>query len=684
MRRSKRARSDSSSEEVINSPAKGLRWTFGVLAASVIVATLLFVFIQPNSSKERRSRRESSESPAQLGLADSEKSNDQNEPPSRYFTRGKLTLVWDKIKPAILAQVTPTASTSNIALDDYAGPDACVDCHKGNFADWQNHSHKAMNAVANEATVLGDFTSGAEISYLGGVGKFYRVGDKYRMSYTRGELRREYEITQTIGSRFYQYYVGRALEGPEPQGHEAYKVDQVLPFGYWLDRQTWVPIVHVSEENAEGERWESCLTLKPEASADGIQDVGVARGVFDSSVDVALTYSLACNYCHTTFPLGDMFVRMPERMGDTLPQRSLFELSDYVAKSHPEIWTGEKSTFDFSNEAIQDMTRTFIAYDARDKAATLGVSCEACHLGCAEHAKEPSHLPAFVPQSPELLTFANVPKSETGRNAANMNAICGRCHSGARPTYAGGISTWNSTEHADAMRGSCYSELTCVDCHNPHQGIGKKWPKTPEQDDESCLRCHEQFRVAEVRQLHTRHSAGSEGDRCMNCHMPKINEGMQDVVRTHTIFSPTQPDMIEANQPNACNLCHLDQSIDWTLKYLQQWYGKSYSDQKIAANYADRSQPVGIGWLKQEHAATRLTAVEAFGRSDAQWGIDSVAEMLDDTHLLNRQFAQTNLERLLRQRLNEAYGYWYYMTKEVRKAPVAAIQESLRKVRAPQ
>jgi len=40
----------------------------------------------------------------------------------------------------------------------------------------------------------------------------------------------------------------------------------------------------------------------------------------------------------------------------------------------------------------------------------------------------------------------------------------------------------------------------------------------------------------------------------MNCHMPKINEGINSLVRTHTIFSPTNPAMIEANRPNACNL----------------------------------------------------------------------------------------------------------------------------------
>ena len=148
----------------------------------------------------------------------------------------------------------------------------------------------------------------------------------------------------------------------------------------------------------------------------------------------------------------------------------------------------------------------------------------------------------------------------------------------------------------------------------------------------------------------------------MNCHMPHINEGIQDVVRTHTIFSPTQPDMIEANHPNSCNLCHLDQPIAWTLQYLNQWYGATYDPESIARNYPLHREPVGIGWLNSPHPATRLAALAAFARQQARWGIPAVAALLDDPYLINRQFAQISLERLTGQNLDETIGYWYYMT----------------------
>ena len=588
-------------------------------------------------------------------------------PPTRYFASGNLTLVWDKIKPEVRQLVNPTSTSSNMARKDFAGSQSCAECHKENYAEWSEHPHRWMNALANAESIKGDFGGSAELRYRGGVAKFYREGDKYRMRFDRDDLHREYEISQTIGSRFYQYYVGKGIAGPEPTEHDYYKKDHVLPFGYWLSRRTWVPIVHVADELPDGERWESVEQVKPPASGvHGAEGVGRSRGVFDHTQELGLTYASSCNFCHTTFPLADMFVRMPDQMGATLKQRTLFELSQHVADSHPQIFDGSKPAEQFPSEAIEAMTATFIAFDAREQAASLGVACEACHLGCLEHVQQPKTKPAFAPQSPRLLTFKEDPAMETGRKQANLNAICARCHTGTRPTYAAGMATWNSTEHSDAMRGSCYSKLACVDCHDPHKATGRVWPKTPEEDDASCVRCHQQFTNSATRQLHTHHAQGSAGDRCMNCHMPHINEGIEEVVRTHTIFSPTQPDMIASGQPNACNLCHLDKPIDWTLGYLKSWYGKSYAEGEIAKSYPNRDEAVGMMWLKHSQPATRLVAAAAFAREKARWGLPELLKLLDDPYLVNRQFAQTSMEKLIDRRLDEAVGYWFYMGKEER------------------
>ena len=167
----------------------------------------------------------------------------------------------------------------------------------------------------------------------------------------------------------------------------------------------------------------------------------------------------------------------------------------------------------------------------------------------------------------------------------------------------------------------------------------------------------------------------------MNCHMPRINEGMQDVVRTHAIFSPTKPEMIEANHPNACNLCHVDRTIDWTLDHLQGWYGVTYAEDRLAAAYPYRERPAVVGWLKSHNEAVRLVATGALARSDDNSALPELIDVLDDPYLLNRQFAQISLEEKLDIRLLD-FGYRFYMTAQERREPLRKIRAHVLEQRA--
>jgi hypothetical protein len=151
---------------------------------------------------------------------------------------------------------------------------------------------------------------------------------------------------------------------------------------------------------------------------------------------------------------------------------------------------------------------------------------------------------------------------------------------------------------------------------------------------------------------------------------------LQDVVRTHTIFSPTKPEMIEANQPNACNLCHVEQSIQWTLGYLDQWYGKKYDANKLAATYADQREPALLGWLKSRSEAVRLVSTRALRDRDDNFGLAELVRVLDDPYLLNRQFALICLEQKRGVSLQE-YGYRFYMTAAERRGPLRKIRAAL-------
>jgi HEAT repeat protein len=159
----------------------------------------------------------------------------------------------------------------------------------------------------------------------------------------------------------------------------------------------------------------------------------------------------------------------------------------------------------------------------------------------------------------------------------------------------------------------------------------------------------------------------------MNCHKPRLNEGLQEVVRTHMIYSPTRADMTEANHPNACNLCHTDRPIDWTLRHLKAWYAKEYDGRKLAAAYPRRAEPAALGWLEGDNPAVRLVAAEALARRRDFSALPRLLGALDDPHLLNRQFAQRGLQEMLGVRLAE-FGYRFYMTADERRAPLASVR----------
>ena len=576
----------------------------------------------------------------------------------------KLTFWWDGIPDSVRHIAAETGPESNIHRDDYTGPQSCQKCHAKNYEQWWQHPHRRMNALATDENVLGDFSGSKRIEYLGGVATFLRETDgRFRMQLTRDGHSRQYDVRQTIGSRFFQYYIGRLVPDAMTPESPLTTTNHVLPFGYWLDRQEWIPVVHVGRERPDGQRDDPfVLPTKPQAGVHFIP------------------YASNCNMCHTTFPLADDFSRKPQQIAKHTPVKLHWHLAGYLRQEHPEVWGTLGNPWEVPNQQMMTLPESLMGYEADEHAVTLGISCEACHLGCQQHVAGQRRKPEFHPRSPHLLVESKSLKEQTGRTHQNVNWACARCHVGERPQFAGGMSTWNSVEYSDAMLGSCYSQLKCIDCHAPHQATGTHWPRTPQQDDASCIRCHSQFQEAQAVVKHTHHSEGSQGSRCMNCHMPRINEGLQTIVRTHTIFSPTNAAMLEANHPNACNQCHLDKPIDWTLTLLKDWYGKSFSESKISAAYPHRDQPVASGWFGSKNEAVRLVAADSALRAKETSLLPALIDMLNDPFLINRQFTQRGLEEMQNLRLDKL-GYRFYLSPQERSEVLPNIRGALLKKR---
>src|SRR5216683_62470 len=620
-----------------------LRLRAGRIAVVVLVVTLLLCSLAYALLRMR-------------GVRQREPDLRSEQPPgarSRFSAFERFGLILGEVPRLLRNRSLDTGSSSNIAPEDYLGPQKCQHCHVDKYQAWSQHSHRWMNAAATPDRVKGDFVGPAHLHYLGGEGRFWREGEQFRMAAERAMLKREFRITRTIGSRYFQYYVGVQTAGPEPADDPRYQVEHVLPFGYWLTKRQWVPTVHIREDRAD--------------DFDDPKLNPYEEFYFRSYDDI-------CARCHTTLPIGDWLIRHADDAGHYSPYRFSLDLTGYLQRQRPGFFPEKLQ--EVPTEKLVRQVEELMDNHPPARILHLGIGCEACHNGCKEHVADPEHVrPHFFPTSP--LLYAELPKDNPhGRTHANVNWICARCHVGNRPLFPGGMATWNSAESSDAMRGSCYSQLKCIDCHEPHRAIGEVWSRTPDQDDKSCLRCHEHYREPEARRAHTHHAPGSEGSRCMNCHMPQVNEGLDTVVRTHTIFSPTKAISIEKNGPNACNLCHLDRPIDWTLRYLGDWYGRHYSEYEIAHQYPYRRESAGVGWLRHPFRATRLVAAAAYGRRRSPDILPELLGILDDQYLLNRQFGQLAVEAICGQPL-EKWNYRFTQSPEERAAVLPKLRAAL-------
>lgn len=567
---------------------------------------------------------------------------------------------WDGFPDRLREIAIQTGPQSNMHFGDYAGPEACRECHKKNFDQWSEHPHRWMNAKATSESIRADFSGTQSITYLGGKATFYRDDGDFRMKLVRADAELVYEVRETIGSRFFQYFIGRLVQGPFSGEHVYCTTNHVLPFGYWLDRKQWVPVVHVGSERPDGQRDDPFAP--PSNPTPGVDFT---------------PYAANCNMCHTTFPLADDLTRKPQQLAKHAPERLHWNMGKHFRQNHSELWESDQQPWQTTDQQIDFFPEALMVYEAAEHAVTHGISCEACHLGCKEHVDNPKEVkPDFHPHSPLLFVQTTTGTLESGRTHQNLNWTCARCHVGERPQFAAGMSTWNSVEYSDAMLGSCYSELKCIDCHSPHQATGKQWARSAQLDDASCIRCHKQFETEAAISSHTHHDASSVGSRCMNCHMPKINEGINSMVRTHTIFSPTNVAMIEANHPNACNLCHTDQPIDWTLQHLGKWYGAFFSANSIATAYPERDLAVAAGWMKSDYEPVRLAAASAACDVEDKSLLPELIEMLDDPYLINRQFTLAKLEKMLGIHFSQ-YGYQFYMTPQERAEPLRLLREAM-------
>jgi predicted CXXCH cytochrome family protein len=145
--------------------------------------------------------------------------------------------------------------------------------------------------------------------------------------------------------------------------------------------------------------------------------------------------------------------------------------------------------------------------------------------------------------------------------------------------FADGTAHKNRMQGNDFVQSLMYSRgVTCFSCHDVHGTEHDAVLRKPANS--ICLDCHGPNSPngphASTIEAHTHHKAGSTGNECIECHMPKIEETIGDInVRAHTFrfITPAASDALKI--PNACNLCHKDKTTAWATDVLKSWGDRS-------------------------------------------------------------------------------------------------------------
>jgi len=509
----------------------------------------------------------------------------------------------------------------------------CRACHPAEYSSWHGSFHRTMTQAATPEAVLGSF-DGVVLENRGFTHRLFRRGDEFWVEMpdplwfvdhepdrSAAPPRIEARVVMTTGSHHQQkYWVRRPADARGYRGLPDNGALVQLPWVWLVDERRWIP------------SRDSFLTPpSPEP-------------------DTPAVWNTACFPCHSVA---------------TQPR--------------------------FDEEEVAFATHS----------VELGIACEACHGPAAEHAaangsplrRYALHLADGDEGDPTIVNPSRLPPARSAQ-------VCGQCHAFFRPldmgpwkqtgvAYRAGDDLTETTvtfqlahdrndphlidelaadpmalegtfwpdgtirvtgrEYNALLESACFLRggMTCLSCHSMH-GYENSSDQLARGSggDAPCLECHAGFR--DRIEEHTHHPEASAGSRCMSCHMPYTSYGLLTAVRSHRIDSPKVAASSGGGRPNACNLCHLDRSLEWASQQLAAWYGTPPAE----LGERDREVAAGVAWALSGHAAQRAIAAWHMGYAPAreasgrEWMGAYLAFLLADPYVAVRRTAARSLATL--------------------------------------
>ncbi|HEV7683305.1 MAG TPA: cytochrome c3 family protein [Pyrinomonadaceae bacterium] len=521
------------------------------------------------------------------------------------FTAGAILVV-----AAIVLAARPSylGVRAGHADENYLKSTDCRSCHEDHFASWARTFHSRMTQEARPASIQGDFTKANTFDYLGIKARMEQRGDRFFMTFNFPDGRAQtVSVDRTVGSRRIEQYLTKQ------QGQYTR-----LPLAYDLVNRRWMSL----------------------------------NGSFfypdnDNYFQHNAQWDANCVFCHNV-------------------------------KAQPHI---DFSTKQFSTEVSE-----------------LGIACGACHGQTAAHAQDatsPLTRVAWRLQATGDKGIVDPLKLSSERSLM----ICGHCHGQRLPEpfdriqtiltkgdpfnagddltqyyrpiqrdshvgetsfasrfWANGSPRLTAYEYQGILRSKCFSkgepgkQINCLTCHTMHEGDPAGQITAENRTDKPCLGCHQKFAGNAALVAHTKHGADSSGSRCYNCHMPRAVYGIMTFHPTHDITVPDPQLTTSAAVPNACNQCHLDRGVNWSIMQTKKLWPERFRDAQPSKD-EQFDLPEGPRALFAGDALTRALAADLLGgggpiKPDPLWASPFLVEAMTDKYPIVRFFAANGLTRL--------------------------------------
>lgn len=197
--------------------------------------------------------------------------------------------------------------------------------------------------------------------------------------------------------------------------------------------------------------------------------------------------------------------------------------------------------------------------------------------------------------------------------------------------------------------------VRCSHCHDPH-ALGLRV-----EGNALCLQCHRDTPDARFPTLrparydtpaHHFHEPESTGARCVSCHMPARTYMVVDPRRDHSFRVP-RPDLSATlGTPNACTLCHTEETDAWAAARAAEWWGAPrsphFAEILAAARRGDPTVETGLQALALDSDQPPIVRATALGhlRQHGPRALLAAASATGDPDPLVRAAAAGVLERV--------------------------------------